>query len=119
MTIDKEFENSFKAKIGADVKQYRAFMKQYASLTSEDYTNAYNISQNALVLADRWIDIQAEATKENVAELRTTKTDFGKWAYQHYSQLHKVFEHSRVVWNNGEKFHRELDLMDKRRKTHE
>ena len=107
--------NNFKKEIEEDVRQYREFLKEYASLTPEDFGLAYRLTQQSLVLADRWIDWQMKANKEQAAELNVNKSDLGNWCYAHYRQLHLAFEHCRVVWSMGERFERDLEL---HRRTH-
>jgi hypothetical protein len=108
---------SFKEQTKEDVRQYRDFIKRYSALTTEDCSTAFDMTKEALVLADRWIDLQAQANKEAARELGTTKSDLSQWCYAHYRQLHLAFEHCRVIWNNGERFNKEIELIDRRRQT--
>jgi hypothetical protein len=94
-----------------DSKQYRSLAARYLKLTTVDYTSAFDITQRAWALAQRWSDIQS-----NVAQIATergiSKTDLRDWAYQRYRQLQLMHEHARMIWKLGEdemRYERRLD----------
>ncbi len=95
----------FKDQVKQDVKQYNALLNRYELLNSEDFATAFDIARTALILADRWNEVQVQAAKHDIGDL--SKTDFQKWAYGKYRQLHLVHEHARSIWRMGEQFSKE------------
>jgi hypothetical protein len=85
-----------------DIDQYYEFANSFAMLNSEDYTTAYNLSIKAWVLAERWNDIMAQASKLAILK-NVNKTDLKDYCYGKYRQLHLAHEFTRCVYNKGER----------------
>jgi len=100
-----------KDSVKEDVRQYNSLLERYSKLNSEDYTGAYDISQKALILSDRWNEIQVNANKLDLGDL--SKTDFQKWAYGRYRTMQLAHEHSRSIWRMGEQFARQNQYPEK------
>jgi hypothetical protein len=105
---------NFKEKVKEDVAQYNELLNAYSRITTEDYLTAFEISQKALVLSDRWNEIQVQAGKNDIGEL--SKTDFQKWAYGKYRTMQLLHEHTRSIWRVGEDFAKEMELINRRSK---
>jgi len=99
--------SDFKTDIAEDVKQYNHLLKRYEQLNSEDFVTAFDIAQKAIILSDRWNELQVLVSKNDIGDL--TKTDFQKWAYGKYRQLHLIHEHSRAIWRMGENYNKAND----------
>ena len=84
-----------------DCKQYRELAKRYLQVSTEQVVELFEIKKKAWALAQRWSDIQSNATKYAV-ENSISKTDFSTWAYQRYRQLQLMHEDSRMMWRMGE-----------------
>ena len=72
-----------------DCTQFRELFKRYQDKRLEDIEELNSIATRALILAQRWCEIQSNASviaKEN----DTSKTDFQQWAYQHYRNLQEL-----------------------------
>ena len=107
----------FKEKVIEDVKQYRAYLKTYETLSPNDAALGYKLAQRGHMLSARWSDIAFEIVKkENVDMFEGSKTDLSKWADKHVSLLNRMAEHSRQVWNMMEKYNKELLLIERKRK---
>lgn len=84
-----------------DIKQYKDILNEFKTLDSADYTTAYNLSQDALVLADRWNEIMLESVKYS-RDLEVTKSDFTNYCYQKYKVLMKIHDFARSTWRQGQ-----------------
>lgn len=94
--ITSEFERI----LPEDTKQFKDLFKRYRDKKLEDLTELYYISTNALILSQRWCEIQSIATtiaKENDC----SKTDFQTWAYQHYRNLQEMHIDCRSLYKCG------------------
>ena len=94
--------SQYEALYPEDSKQYREIAKEYLNLQTEDYSTAYEITQNAWALAQRWSDIQSNVSK-TATEKGISKSELRDWAYQRYRQLQLMHEHSRMIWGIGER----------------
>ena len=81
-----------------DCNQFKELFKRYRDKRIEDLEELHNISTLALILAQRWCEIQSNASiiaKENGA----SKTDFQQCAYQHYRNLQEMHIDCRSLYN--------------------
>lgn len=90
-------KSQFEEIIPDDCKQFEHLLKRYKYKRIEDLEELQNISTVALILAQRWCEIQSNASiiaKENGA----SKTDFQQWAYQHYRNLQEMHIDCRSLY---------------------
>lgn len=90
-------KSQFEEIIPDDCKQFEHLLKRYKYKRIEDLEELQNISTLALILAQRWCEIQSNASiiaKENGA----SKTDFQQWAYQHYRNLQEMHIDCRSLY---------------------
>lgn len=83
-----------------DLEQYRELVEQFKSLDSADFSTAYTLSQDALIMADRWNEIMLNSVKYS-RDLDCTKTDFSNYCYQKFKMLIKIHDFCRVVYRQG------------------
>lgn len=83
-----------------DIKQYNVLIEEFKRLNSSDYSNAYKLSQLALMQADRWNEIMLNSVMYS-KELDVTKSDFSNYAYQKYKILMKIHDFTRMVYRQG------------------
>ena len=91
--MKSEFENI----VPEDTKQFKDLFKRYRDKRLEDLTELNDIATQALILAQRWCEIQSIASviaKEN----DVSKTDFQSWAYQHYRNLQEMHIDCRSLY---------------------
>lgn len=91
--MKSEFENIVKD----DTEMFKNLFKRYARKNLENLNELYEISTTALILAQRWCEIQSMANviaKEN----NCSKTDFQTWAYQHYRNLQEMHIDCRSLY---------------------
>lgn len=89
-----------KEEIEKDIKQFQGAMEDFYDLTSEDIEKAYSLAMVFMQLANRWTEIQLNASKYCVV-LEVSRTAFRDYAYEHYRQCSKAHEFCRVVWRQG------------------
>lgn len=80
-----------------DCNQFRELFKRYRNKRIEDLDELQKISTLALILSQRWCEIQSNASiiaKQNGA----SKTDFQQWAYQHYRNLQEMHIDCRSLY---------------------
>ena len=80
-----------------DCKQFSELFIRDKNKRIEDIDELHEISTLALILAQRWCEIQSNASiiaKENNA----SKTDFQQWAYQHYRNLQEMHIDCRSLY---------------------
>ena len=80
-----------------DCEQFNELFKRYKIKRVEDLEELHSISTLALILAQRWCEIQSNASiiaKEN----GLSKTDFQQWAYQHYRNLQEMHIDCRSLY---------------------
>lgn len=90
-------KSQFEEIVKEDCNQFRDLFKRYRDKRIEDLEELRNISTLALILAQRWCEIQSNASiiaKEN----GTNKTDFQQWAYQHYRNLQEMHIDCRSLY---------------------
>ena len=89
--------SEFEQILPEDTKQFKELFKRYRDKKIEDLNELYSISTTALILAQRWCEIQSFASviaKENGC----SKTDFQTWAYQHYRNLQEMHIDCRSLY---------------------
>lgn len=80
-----------------DCNEFKDLFKRYKNKRIEDLDELHEISTTALILAQRWCEIQSNASiiaKGNGA----SKTDFQQWAYQHYRNLQEMHIDCRSLY---------------------
>lgn len=90
-------KSEFEKIVPDDVEQFKALFKRYRDKKLEDLEELYYISTTALILSQRWCEIQSVASviaKEN----DVNKTDFQNWAYQHYRNLQEMHIDCRSLY---------------------
>lgn len=83
-----------------DLEMYRQLVEDFKNLQSADFSTAYTLSQDALILADRWNEIMLNSVKYS-KDLDCTKTDFSNYCYQKFKMLIKIHDFCRVVYRQG------------------
>ena len=89
--------SEFEQILPEDTKQFKELFKRYRDKKIEDTNELQEISTQALILAQRWCEIQSLASviaKENTC----SKTDFQTWAYQHYRNLQEMHIDCRSLY---------------------
>ena len=90
-------KSDFEQLLPEDTKQFKELFKRYKNKKLEDLNELYEISTMALILSQRWCEIQSFASvisKEN----DISKTDFQTWAYQHYRNLQEMHIDCRSLY---------------------
>lgn len=90
-------KSEFEKIVPDDVAQFKALFKRYRDKKLEDLNELYYISNNALILAQRWCEIQSIASVI-AKEYGISKTDFQTWAYQHYRNLQEMHIDCRSLY---------------------
>ncbi len=83
-----------------DLDLYKGLVEDFKNLDSADFATAYTLSQEALILADRWNEIMLNSVKYS-RDLDCTKTDFSNYCYQKFKMLIKIHDFCRVVYRQG------------------
>ena len=83
-----------------DIDLYKGLVEDFKNLDSADYSTAYTLSQEALIMADRWNEIMLNSVKYS-KDLDCTKTDFSNYCYQKFKMLIKIHDFCRVVYRQG------------------
>lgn len=83
-----------------DINQYKELVEDFKRLDSSDYASAYEMSQLALSLADRWNEIMLNSVKYS-KEMECTKSEFTTWCYQKFKILMKIHDFTRMVYRQG------------------
>ncbi len=89
-----------KEELEKDIKQFQEALEDYYDLTPEDIDTAYSLSMVFMQLANRWSEIQLNASKYCVG-LEVSRTAFRDYAYEKYRIASKAHEFCRVVWRQG------------------
>lgn len=90
-------KSDFEQIVPEDTKQFKDLFKRYRDKKLEDLNELYEISTQALILSQRWCEIQSMASviaKEN----DLSKTDFQTWSYQHYRNLQEMHIDCRSLY---------------------
>ena len=90
-------KSQFEEMCQEDCKQFRDLFERYRDKRIEDLEELRNISTWSLILAQRWCEIQSNASiiaKQN----GLSKTDFQQWAYQHYRNLQEMHIDCRSLY---------------------
>ena len=80
-----------------DCRQFNDLFKRYEDKSIEDLEELHSISTIALILAQRWCEIQSNASIL-AKEIGANKTDFQQWAYQHYRNLQEMHIDCRSLY---------------------
>ena len=80
-----------------DCQQFNELFRRYKNKRIEDLDELQNISTLALILAQRWCEIQSNASII-AKETGASKTDFQQWAYQHYRNLQEMHIDCRSLY---------------------
>ena len=83
-----------------DLEMYRNLVEEFKNLQGNDFSTAYTLSQDALIMADRWNEIMLNSVKYS-KDLECTKTDFSNYCYQKFKMLIKIHDFCRVVYRQG------------------
>lgn len=86
--------------IKEDIEVYNEVIEEFKMLDSSDFTNAYTLSQKALVTADRWNEIMLNSVKYS-KDFEVTKSEFTNYCYQKFKMLMKIHDFCRVVYRQG------------------
>ena len=90
-------KSEFEMIVPEDTRQFKELFKRYRDKKLEDLNELYEISTTALILAQRWCEIQSIASviaREN----NVSKTDFQTWSYQHYRNLQEMHVDCRSLY---------------------
>jgi len=94
------YESSYDQYFPEESAQYYNLLIKYAKLTDENYLEAFQIAQEALILSDRFNTIANDAAK--IASVKHgNKTDIKAFFYGRYRTLQLVHEHARSCWKSG------------------
>lgn len=83
-----------------DCKQFRELFARYKNKRIEDLDELHRISTLALILSQRWCEIQSNASVI-AKEYGTSKTDFQQWAYQRYRNLQEMHVDCRSLYKSS------------------
>ena len=87
-------------KLNEDLEMYRGLVEEFKALDSGDFQTAYELSQKALIMADRWNEIMLNSVKYS-QEMDCTKTDFSNYCYQKFKMLIKIHDMCRIIYRSG------------------
>lgn len=90
-------KSQFESILEVDCKQFDELFTRYQNKRIEDLSELYSISTMALVLAQRWCEIQSNASIIS-KQAGVSKTDFQQWAYQHYRNLQEMHIDCRSLY---------------------
>lgn len=90
-------KSQFESILKDDCKQFNELFDRYKKKKIEDLEELHNISTMALILAQRWCEIQSNASVI-AKEVGASKTDFQQWAYQHYRNLQEMHIDCRSLY---------------------
>ena len=83
-----------------DCDQFRELFLRYKNKRIEDLDELHKISTLALILAQRWCEIQSNSSIL-AKEYGASKTDFQQWAYQHYRNLQEMHIDCRSLYKSA------------------
>lgn len=86
--------------LSEDIDFYNEIIEGFKNLNSGDFTTAYKLSQEALIIADRWNEIMLNSAKYS-KELEYNKSEFTNYCYQKFKMLMKIHDFCRVVYRQG------------------
>ena len=112
--MNKDERSIYETIYPEDSRQYRELAKRYMKINVDKFAEAFEITKKSWALAQRWSDIQSNASVVAV-ENDVKKTDLSTWAYQRYRQLQNLHEHARMVWGIGEREAKEIERLTKAR----
>lgn len=80
-----------------DTEQLRDIFKRYKNKKVEDIQELYSISTTALILSQRWAEIQSMASII-AEETKYNKTDLYNWAHARYRNLQEMHIDCRSLY---------------------
>lgn len=101
-------ETEFSKLFPEDMDLYYGIMERYVTLTSENFAEAYRLSQDALAMEDRFVNLTADAGKLALSNKvsKVNKSDIKDFCYRKLKIMEYVHEQARMVWNKGEQSER-------------
>ena len=93
-------KSQFETLVQEDCDQYRDIFRTYKNKNPEDIDTLYALTNNSLMLAQRWSDIASNASVY-AKTYEISKTDFYNWAYQRYRQLQEMHVDCRVFYKDS------------------
>jgi hypothetical protein len=95
-----KYESSYDDYFPEESAEYYNLVLAYAKLTDENHVGALQISQKALILADRYNTIGNDAAKLDSIKIGN-KSDRQKFFYGRYRLLREVHNHARMMWRDA------------------
>lgn len=92
--------SQFAKYVPEDAKMFDEIMDRYAKRKPEDIETSYELTQEGLILAQRWNDISSNATWY-ARQYGISKTDFKDWSYHNYRILHELHVDCRVGYRDA------------------
>jgi hypothetical protein len=92
--------SQFSKYVAEDYKQLIELLKKYTSCPPEDVGTLYDITQEGLILSQRWNDISSNSSIY-AKEYGISKTDFKDWSYHNYRILHEMHVDGRVLYKDA------------------
>lgn len=83
-----------------DYKQFIEIQQKYINCPPEDIATLYDLTQEGLILAQRWNDIGSNATLY-AKKYGISKTDFKEWSYHNYRILQEIHIDCRVLYKDA------------------
>lgn len=90
-------KSEFEEMLPEDIKQFKDLFRRYKNKKLEDLEELNSIATTALILAQRWCEIQSFASVL-AKEKNISKTDFQTWSYQHYRNLQEMHIDCRSLY---------------------
>ncbi|MDP4143202.1 MAG: hypothetical protein Q8936_01790 [Bacillota bacterium] len=84
-----------------DADQFYDILQKFMEITPENYLTAFQVSKDALSLADRWSCLMTNAGKLALSN-KINKTELKDYCYRKYQTLKYIHEFLRMIWNKGE-----------------
>lgn len=95
-----QVKSQFEELVKEDCDQYREIFRKYKNKTMEDIDTLLSLTNESLMLAQRWSDIQSNASLYSKT-YEISKTDFQQWAYQRYRNLQEMHTDCRVFYKDA------------------
>ncbi len=95
----KKIRPDFEELLAEDCKQYREMCKDFYDLKDYDGDTAYQLMKDALMISQRWSDLQASSAKVHaLTEEKFAVTDFKKFCYERYRNSQLIHESARSIY---------------------
>lgn len=92
--------SQFAKYVPEDTKMFDEILNKYQNCNPEDLATLYDLTQEGIILAQRWNDICSNATWY-AKEYGISKTDFKDWSYHNYRILHELHVDCRVFYKDA------------------